>query len=355
MAAILPAFLSGPTHLVNTRERDARSRGCPWHAKRLGYQDAHLPVGLPLTRPLLISVIGFAVAAAAILAALTLDRGDDPAKQAPAAIIPLAVQEHDSREPSFDVVRIGEHGDAVIAGRAMPKAEVVIFDGAKEIGRTIADGRGEWVFVPNVRLPPGARQLTLEASNPDGTVVRSAAPVILVVPEHSAQPALAVKPLAGGGAKLLLGPGGEAGLLSIDILDRDGEGRLFIGGRASPKGLVHLYADTRFLGRVRADEDGGWRLMVKAPEATARVLRADLVDDKGKVLARVETPFEAEGAVVATEGGTVVVAPGNSLWRIARRLYGQGPAYTVIYRANKDRIRDPEKIYPGQVFQVPKS
>ena len=47
--------------------------------------------------------------------------------------------------------------------------------------------------------------------------------------------------------------------------------------------------------------------------------------------------------------------PGNSLWRIARRNYGEGPRYTVIYQANKERIKDPDLIYPGQVFVVPKS
>jgi nucleoid-associated protein YgaU len=50
---------------------------------------------------------------------------------------------------------------------------------------------------------------------------------------------------------------------------------------------------------------------------------------------------------------TFVVQPGNSLWRIARRSYGEGLRYTVIYEANKDHIRDPDLIYPGQVFVIP--
>ena len=45
--------------------------------------------------------------------------------------------------------------------------------------------------------------------------------------------------------------------------------------------------------------------------------------------------------------------PGNSLWRIARRNYGEGIRYTVIYQANREQIRDPDLIYPGQVFEVP--
>ena len=43
----------------------------------------------------------------------------------------------------------------------------------------------------------------------------------------------------------------------------------------------------------------------------------------------------------------------NSLWRISRRVYGAGLRYSVIYQANRDRIRDPNLIYPGQIFVVP--
>ena len=48
------------------------------------------------------------------------------------------------------------------------------------------------------------------------------------------------------------------------------------------------------------------------------------------------------------------VQPGNSLWRLARRSYGEGLRYTDIYEANKDQIRNPDLIYPGQVFVLPK-
>ncbi|WP_342642739.1 LysM peptidoglycan-binding domain-containing protein [Rhodoligotrophos ferricapiens] len=51
--------------------------------------------------------------------------------------------------------------------------------------------------------------------------------------------------------------------------------------------------------------------------------------------------------------GRVVIQPGNNLWRIARVIYGKGVQYTVIYEANKDRIRDPDLIYPGQIFSTP--
>ena len=51
----------------------------------------------------------------------------------------------------------------------------------------------------------------------------------------------------------------------------------------------------------------------------------------------------------------MIVQPGNSLWRIARRVLGEGTHYVHIFEANQERIRDPDLIYPGQVFEVPKA
>ena len=49
----------------------------------------------------------------------------------------------------------------------------------------------------------------------------------------------------------------------------------------------------------------------------------------------------------------IVVQPGNSLWRLARKTFGSGFGYTTIYEANKDQIKDPNLIFPGQVFVLP--
>ncbi|MGB3147711.1 MAG: LysM peptidoglycan-binding domain-containing protein, partial [Paracoccaceae bacterium] len=50
---------------------------------------------------------------------------------------------------------------------------------------------------------------------------------------------------------------------------------------------------------------------------------------------------------------TVTVQPGFTLWAIARENYGDGLLYVRVFEANKDQIRDPDLIYPGQIFTVP--
>src|SRR5208337_4300916 len=113
--------------------------------------------------------------------------------------------------PSFDTVRVSRTGETVIAGRAQPRAEVQILDGSQEIGRVIADNRGEWVFVPDHPLPPGSRELSLKATNPNATTGQSDSPVVIVVPDRAKDKyaSLAVKIRPDGTIDILQGP--EAG------------------------------------------------------------------------------------------------------------------------------------------------
>jgi nucleoid-associated protein YgaU len=53
--------------------------------------------------------------------------------------------------------------------------------------------------------------------------------------------------------------------------------------------------------------------------------------------------------------GNAIIRRGDNLWTIARRVYGRGIRYTTIYQANTGQIRDPDRIYPGQVFALPKN
>ncbi len=269
--------------------------------------------------------------------------------------------------PRFDVVRVEPGGDAVMAGRARPGSTVVILDNAKPLGEVTANARGEWVFVPRQPLAPGTRELSLEMRVPGAESVTSDSVVVLVVPErdrdiagraaHGPSGALALKMPKGGGASTVMQtPSGKSlSGLSIDTLDYDTLGQLNISGHAEPGASVNIYLDDGFIGRARADDDGLWRLKPESRiEPGLYTLRTDQVDNAGKVVARVSMPFSRAAPLAdATGEPFVIVQPGNSLWRLARRAYGKGIRYTMIFEANKDHIRDPDLIYPGQVFALP--
>jgi LysM repeat protein len=61
-----------------------------------------------------------------------------------------------------------------------------------------------------------------------------------------------------------------------------------------------------------------------------------------------------EAAPAVSSSDTYTVVKGDTLWAIAKKYYGSGSQYTRIYNANKDKISNPNKIYPGQVLTIPK-
>jgi nucleoid-associated protein YgaU len=152
--------------------------------------------------------------------------------------------------------------------------------------------------------------------------------------------------------------------LSLDVVDYGASGEIRFAGIAPPGGIVRLYVDNRAVGDAAADAQGRWGLVPGAEvPAGDHMLRLDLIGPNGQALARQELPFQRAviAPVAATPGSApeaparVVVQPRQNLWRIARQSYGQGVRYTVIFEANREQIRDPNLIYPGQVFALPAS
>ncbi len=297
----------------------------------------------------------------------------DAASPAPTAATP-----DEPVVPSFDVVRINPKGDTVMAGRAAPGSKITIKDRGDVVGEATADARGEWVFVPEKPLPPGTSDLTLESELTNGDKVPSESSVVLVVPEQGkdiagrptdepTQPlalkvpratpdkvAVPDKPIP---SVVLQKPtaGQEARPFTIDAVDYDDQGQLSISGHAPTGAIIQLYLDNKFIGRATAADDDFWSI---TPEVRVDpglyTLRADHVDTAGKVLARITIPFARAEPLAPGSGRFVIVQPGNSLWRIARRTYGSGFDYTVIYGANAGQIADPDLIFPGQIFALPK-
>ena len=272
--------------------------------------------------------------------------------------------------PSFDIVRVEPDGSTVIAGRAAPDSDVTVFNGDKEVGKTKADKKGEWVLVPGQPLPSGNTNLSVSSKAPDGKVQNSEKVVVVVVPERpqgdagkgqagAKKPLAVLVPRAGGGDLRVLqepdsGQGVGSDALRLQVIDYDEAGELSLGGKGKAKALLRAYLDNALIGETTVPDDGNWRLRPKRPVAPGTYrLRIDQIIG-GKVAQRIELPFSRSEAIAKLPGDKlVIVQPGNSLWRIARRSYGEGLMFAVIYEANRDQIRDPDLIYPGQVFAVP--
>jgi nucleoid-associated protein YgaU len=276
---------------------------------------------------------------------------------------------------SFDAIRVNSDGGVTIAGRGPAGARILLMDGDRQIGSIQADSSGGWIFMSDAPIAAGDHQLSLRLADGGAT---SGEVATVVVPERGRD--IAGRPAAGSGSSPLVlltpqqgastvlqapqatssgptpaAPGGTGGALSINVIDYGEGGTVFVSGRGRAGATIRLYLDNRPIGEGGADPGGRFRIRAEGSiEPGVYKLRADQLDAAGKVTARAETPFQrAAPAEVAVAEGRVVVQPGNSLWRIARRLYGEGPRYTVIYQANQQQIRNPDLIYPGQIFAIP--
>lgn len=173
----------------------------------------------------------------------------------------------------------------------------------------------------------------------------------------------------------------------MDAISYSDDGSIILSGRAEQGATINLYLDNQLALSTAADDKGFWRIDGNAIPAGVYTLRLDQVDQDGKVSSRFETPFKREdrAAIVAAAQQTaeqtntvvsqetndqttqadvveqaptpeitaVTVQPGNTLWGISRARYGQGILYVRVFEANRDKIRNPDLIYPGQVFVLP--
>lgn len=282
--------------------------------------------------------------------------GKEPAAPAPASTEAAAPAAALSQLPSFDIVRIDRSGDAVIAGRAAAGARVVVRANEALLAETTAQADGSWVVVTEAPLDAGPVELTLEMKTTDGLTVRSDQSVVIYVPERDGDRPLVLRTTPGGATEVLQDPrDAEAGLgpLSLDSIDYDDAGSVVFSGRAEPGRLVQLFADRQFVNQAVTGPDGRWTMTASMGPGVYTLLVVQLGANNRPAYA-IEIPFErASPGALANAEGRIVVQPGNSLWRIARRVYGTGFQYTVIYEANRDQIRDPDLIYPGQALSLP--
>lgn len=171
------------------------------------------------------------------------------------------------------------------------------------------------------------------------------------------------------------------------------EGKLFVSGQSAPGATVRLYLNESFIAPGGAGGDGKVSFAIGSGVKPGDYrIRLDDVDPvSGQVRSRAEVGFNVPvqvasgqpqapapaqpsartqpsrevasalpdgqiagiGTVVVPNINTTIVSRGDNLWRISQRIYGKGLRYTVIYGANQEQIRNPNLIYPGQVFVLP--
>ena len=301
----------------------------------------------------------------------------------------------DSGIPTFDVATIKPTGEAVIAGRAAPGSTVELLYDGKVHGRVVANQSGEFVMVPP-QLPPGTYKLALRSTEVDGKQLISDQTIpVSLQPSVDQRPSVELVSPATPTPQQKATVKSTAKAVILDAVRMEPPGQLHVSGRAQLGASVKLYLNDSYIASATAGTDQHFSFTINdgITPGTYRV-RVDAVEAKsGVVRAGLEVPFKVPGPAVAssatkdraqaeladsgqnqqlsvaralpadTESPSAVVVPkitttsvvrGDSLWRISRSTYGEGRRYPSIFEANRNKIRNPDLIYPGQIIVLPK-
>ena len=300
--------------------------------------------------------------------------------------------------PSFDELRREPDGTTIIAGRAAPLSEVQILVDGAQVGTATADSTGGFAAIANLPATDAAQVVSLSAQS--GEEVTASVDEIILAPasraavtEQSAALRADSDPVENTNEEPEISeatPPAEddpqkAEAASVAVLKSDAEGvsllsptvtsevaldtigyselgEVQLTGRAQPDtAKVRVYLNNRSVISLPVGSDGRWRGDLPDVDEGVYTLRVDEVSAAGTVSSRVETPFKRESAEVLAQASaqadgpvtSVTVQTGATLWAIARERYGDGTLFVRVVEANGDTIRNPDLIYPGQVFDLP--
>src|SRR6266851_3580213 len=151
------------------------------------------------------------------------------------------------------------------------------------------------------------------------------------------------------GAALAASPKTDESVPAFDIARIEQTGDAVIAGRAAPGAIVGA-------NRSVPDQAVGSPQAHQPSQPPSQIAKQQDIAISHLPHATAAIPLSDGGSPSAGVGpkiATTVVSRGDSLWRISRVTYGAGMRYAVVYKANHDQIRNPNRIYPGQILVLP--
>ena len=269
---------------------------------------------------------------------------------------------------SVDVFRVDEFGNIISAGKVSREAKIeILADNKKIIGADKTEADGSFVIFGKVQSTGLVQTVKIRGLIEDKgeEKIVDSADLFFVLPQVEKSNEKEVnkiekKPLIvrdDGNDLKILAPIQVSSVdsITLDTISYTQDSSTELAGRARLDNTIRIYLNNKLESEVKVNESGAWKTTLSDIQAGVYTLRLDELNDNGTVEGRLELPFkkEDEALIQAMGEGSITVQPGNSLWRIARKYYGKGIQYVEIFERNSHLIKDPDLIYPGQVFSLP--
>ena len=273
----------------------------------------------------------------------------------------------------LEVIRVRPDGSLVIAGKGLPNSKIEIISGSKVIAVTTSDKIGDFVAVPEKQLESGEYFLSFRQTTKDKKVIIANKSVAInVTGAKNDIPIVAIVDSEGKlGAKVIQAPGLDANkeiskeekniiedkrdpYIAILAITHDTKvGQLVLSGRAHNGVQINAGFTGKETSSTKIINDE-WNLSIPGKLiAGKQKVFAVLLGKDGKVLS--ENSIIISGKIIQNANGKtfVVVQKGDALWNIAYQRLGVGNRYIDIVKLNKNKITNPDLIYPKQLFIIP--
>lgn len=231
-------------------------------------------------------------------------------------------------------------GRLFLSGQATAGARVKLYLDNRSIGEAVAGQDGAWSFESRRDLPSNTQhRMRADAIQADGQVASRAEVEFTppVVAEPETQVAARAEPPTVTAATPPVRSESPATVTTA---------RQSAAASATPSAIRPQEAETA---AGAGKQDG------QEPAAVAGKPRESAAPDVVAATREPGSEPDAGQKAVLAQKRSIVVRRGDTLWHIAERRYGSGIRYTAIYRDNRDQIRDPHWIYPGQEFSLPQN
>ena len=274
----------------------------------------------------------------------------------------------------LEVVRVKPDGSLVIAGKGLPNSKIEIISNSEVIAVTNSDNIGDFVVVPEKQLKTGEYFLSFRQTTKDNKVIIAEKSVVINVTGN--QDDIPIVAIVDG-----------KGELSVKVIQAPGIGKKEVPNKDNEKTNKHLEKEPQikilaithnskvgqlvlsgiayngvqvnagFTGKETSStkiNNGEWSLSIPGKLIVGKQkVFAVLLGKNGKVLS--ENSFVITGKSIENANGKtlIIVQKGDALWNIAYQRLGLGNRYVDIVELNKDKIKDPDLIYPQQLFIIP--
>jgi nucleoid-associated protein YgaU len=242
---------------------------------------------------------------------------------------------------TIDTISYSSNGDVILGGRGQAGNFVRIYLDNQSIATSKISANGYWSLELS-DIEPGIYTLRVDELNATGDVVsRAETPFKREAAEELAE---------------LMAPETEPEEPSVEVPSQNvaeaQSAQADAPSSDAPETAAETVADT---GSDTAPDTSVTQVEVTVQAEVAELNPQDEQSSDGETVATEAQPADT-ASVLRTPSQTFrvrTVQPGSTLWAIAKESYGAGIEYFKVFEANKERIRDPDLIYPGQVFEIP--